>query len=163
MNPRYQISQDPRRRLEICPACGARGSDLDEITLKALLRPAAMARRSETQHRFCATRSCPVVYFGKEEKFSRDDLTVPVFQKETDPARPVCYCFDLSERDIREEISRTGQSTATRRIKALIQMNRCACELRNPQGSCCLGNVATTERAAQERWESFHQSQALPK
>lgn len=134
-----------------CPACGARGSDLDETTLKALLRPAALARRSEIEHRFCATSSCPVVYFGKEERFTRDDLAVPVFQKETGSERPVCYCFDVSESDIREEVARTGQSGATGRIKALIQADRCACELRNPQGSCCLGNVATTERMARER------------
>ena len=148
MDPCSQVSQNPLKATANCTACGVGGSELGEITLQALLRPAALARRSEAQHRFCATPSCPVVYFGKEEKFTRDDIIVPVFQKETGPGRPVCYCFDLSESDIREEVARTGRSGATGRIKALIQADRCACELRNPQGSCCLGNVAVIERSA---------------
>lgn len=146
-----QKTNDPPGAAASCPACGARGSNLDEITLKALLRPAALARRSESQHEFCATPSCPVVYFGRDERFTRDDIIVPVFQKKSDPARPICYCFDVKVSDIREEIARTGESTAGARIKELIRMGRCACELRNPQGSCCLGNVATMERAARVR------------
>ena len=134
-----------------CPACRQKGKDLDEITLKALLRGPALMRWSDSQHRFCTTPSCPVVYFGNHETFTRDDLTVPVFQKESKPERPVCYCFDVSEADIREEIVRTGESTASQRISALVKAGRCACEVKNPQGSCCLGNVAIVERADREK------------
>ncbi len=134
-----------------CPACGLRGKDLDEITLKALLRGKALARCSEGRHHFCATHSCPLVYFGEHETFSRDDLTVPIFQKESKPKRPVCYCFDVSEADIQREIALTGRSTASQRIRALVNAGRCACEVKNPQGSCCLGNVAIVERADREK------------
>ncbi len=137
----------PRSR---CLTCGRQGRDVDPLTVKSLLRSRALARRSEPSHRFCPTSDCPVVYFGNEERFVLEDVRVGVFQKETSPDRIVCYCFGVSEASIREEIARTGSSTALQRIRELVEADRCVCELRNPQGSCCLGNVAATERAAAE-------------
>ena len=126
-----------------CPRCCRRGRGVDEITPKALLRPDALERRQAVEHRFCATPDCPVVYFGDGEVFYREDMVVPVFQKEPAGSRTVCYCFAETEGDIRREIEQTGRSTAFDRITALVQMQRCACEVRNPQGSCCLGNVSS--------------------
>jgi hypothetical protein len=39
-----------------------------------------------------------------------------------------------------------GSSTAADRITALVKADRCACEVRNPQGTCCLGNVTAAVR-----------------
>ncbi|MEE9230825.1 MAG: (2Fe-2S)-binding protein [Acidobacteriota bacterium] len=130
-----------------CPSCKRPGKRLEEITVKALLRGQALARRSESEHRFCSTPTCLVVYYGRYETFSREDVSVRVFQKESCPERPVCYCFEVSEADILQEAARSGGSATSRRIRALIEADRCACELKNPQGSCCLGNVGMVERA----------------
>jgi hypothetical protein len=73
---------------------------------------------------------------------------VPVFQKEPKGDRTVCYCFGVGESDIRRELAASGRSTAVDRITALVKSERCACEVKNPQGSCCLGNVATATKAA---------------
>jgi hypothetical protein len=118
------------------------------ITVKAMLRPEALMRLSAPEHRFCPTQECPVVYFGLEEVFQRGEILVPVFQKEPAGDRTICYCFAVSEGDIRRELVEQGLSTAGDRITALVKAERCACEIRNPQGSCCLGNVATATRAA---------------
>lgn len=131
------------------------GRVVDRVTVKALLRPEALARLSAPEHRFCRAADCPIVYFGAGEIFSRDEINVPVFQKEPAGARTVCYCFAITEQDIRREVEQTGRSTATDRIATLVKAGRCACEGKNPQGSCCLGNVAavtkemTAARAAQ--------------
>jgi len=83
-----------------------------------------------------------------------------VFQKETRGARTVCYCFAITEKDIRRELLETGHSSASEHITALVKADRCACEVKNPQGSCCLGNVAETtkelKRAREEREVSHH-------
>jgi hypothetical protein len=113
---------------------------VDPITVKALLRPEALARLSAPAHRFCSTASCPVVYFGEGEAFDREEVAVPVFQKEPAGDRTVCYCFAISEADLRREIAAAGRSTAAQRITAHVKAGRCACEIKNPQGSCCLGN-----------------------
>jgi hypothetical protein len=121
---------------------------VERITVKAMLRPGALARLAAPEHRFCATPSCPVVYFGLGEIFDREEILVPVFQKETPGGRPVCYCLGIGEADIRRELAETGRSTAAERITALLKAGRCACGVKNPQGSCCLGNVAAATAAA---------------
>lgn len=98
-------------------------------------------RHSAPEHRFCPTPDCSVVYFGGDEVFLREDLTVPVFQKEPPGERTVCYCFGITETAIRRELDATGLSSAADRVTALVKAGRCACEVKNPQGSCCLGNL----------------------
>jgi hypothetical protein len=60
--------------------------------------------------------------------------------------RQVCYCFDETEASIRREIVETGRSTAVQRIREHIAADRCACDVRNPRGVCCLGDVIATVR-----------------
>jgi len=50
---------------------------------------------------------------------------------------------------IRGELAATGKSTVIDRIAAEMKADFCACEIRNPQGSCCLGNVKAAVKAAQ--------------
>lgn len=124
-----------------CPRCDQSGKKVDPITVKAVLRPKALATLSAVGHRFCPTASCPIVYFAVGEAFSTDDVSVPVFQKEGVGQRTVCYCFQITEVDLRREIEATGQSTASQRVTAHVKAGRCACEIKNPQGTCCLGNI----------------------
>lgn len=133
-----------------CPRCGRRGRSVDEITPKALLRPDALERRKGVEHRFCATPDCPLVYFGDEEVFCREEVLVPVFQKEPAGGRTVCYCFGVTEQDIRRETEQKRRSAAFDRISLLVKLGRCACEVRNPQGSCCLGNISSLVESATE-------------
>ena len=112
--------------------------------MKALLRPEALATLSGSDHRFCSTPSCPIVYFGGGEAFSSSDVSASVFQKESAGPRTVCYCFQITETDLRREMEETGTSTAPARVTAHVRAGRCACEIKNPQGTCCLGNIALT-------------------
>ena len=93
---------------------------------------------------FCATPDCPVVYFSGDGKsvFRKPDLTVRVGIKEKEDPIPLCYCFGWDRRRIREEIVKTGKSTAVETIAREVKAGNCFCERSNPQGSCCLGNVA---------------------
>jgi hypothetical protein len=49
---------------------------------------------------------------------------------------------------VREEIAASGKSTVVERIASEMKAGLCACEIRNPQGSCCLGNVKAVVKAA---------------
>ncbi|MGE0454762.1 MAG: hypothetical protein AB7O37_10355 [Vicinamibacteria bacterium] len=145
-----------------CPECSHPGRSLDRITLRALLRPEALARLDGTAFRFCPTAECRVAYFGHAEVFHREDVAVPVFQKEPAGDRMVCHCFGIGECEIREEIEASGRSTASERVAALVQAGRCACELRNPQGTCCLGNLAVVAEALSAARPKPPASAALP-
>jgi len=97
-----------------------------------------------TQYYFCEAQNCDVVYFALDSQapvFRRADLMVPVGVKETADPIPVCYCFGFTRGNIHEEIAETGRSTIAERITAEVKAGNCACEMKNPSGKCCLGNV----------------------
>lgn len=129
---------------------------MERVTLKALLRPTALERLTAPAHRFCTQSDCAVVYYGHDEVFVGADVAVPVFQKVSPGRRTVCYCLDITEDDIRREILGPGRETSVARITRLVKDGQCACELRNPQGSCCLGNVSlvTAQIAADTRQQA---------
>jgi hypothetical protein len=128
-----------------CPVNGMKGKIVKTITLKALLNPKALAtlEPSEQQH-FCPDPECPVVYFGLSQTYRREDLKVTVFQKDSGADVPVCYCFAHTRQDL-EQATRSGTAAhIPHSIRDHIQAGRCGCEVNNPQGSCCLGNVTKT-------------------
>lgn len=131
---------DPER----CPSSGKTGLKVDLITLKALLTGPALRRLDGKQYRFCPSAECSVVYFDNQagSVFERKDLTVKVGQKETLDPIPICYCFNLTAEDIRRELAAQGRTDIPAFITKEIKAGHCACEVRNPQGTCCLGNVA---------------------
>jgi hypothetical protein len=53
----------------------------------------------------------------------------------------VCYCFRHTLQSIRSEAATMEESAVVAAITAGIKAGQCACDIRNPQGSCCLGNV----------------------
>jgi hypothetical protein len=137
------------RRPGLCPECGSRGKRVDLITPKSLLLPSALERLvPKDTYYFCAQPPCETVYFSEGSRFGVDELKVPVFQKDRGQHVPVCYCFDWTRQRIGDEIARTGESSAASSITEHVQAGRCACEVNNPQGTCCLGNVTMIAKQA---------------
>ncbi len=62
-------------------------------------------------------------------------------KEQRDPI-PLCYCFGVTRQHIEEELRQNGKCMAAERIKAEVKAGNCACELKNPSGKCCLGNIA---------------------
>jgi hypothetical protein len=142
-----------------CPRSRTRGTRVPLETVKALLRDTAMRRLTPSQHAFCPDPLCPVVYFTAcGEVYVSTDIRVPVWQKQPSGARTVCYCFGENEADIRHEIERTGVSEAVARVRGHIKAQRCACEVRNPRGVCCLADVADAVRRVAAAASSKHES-----
>ncbi len=131
---------DPGARA--CAACGEHGAAVQLQTVKALLTEIALRRVQLTHYRFCADPDCDVVYFGDTgDQFRTNDLRVPVWHKEPEGARLLCYCFGETEAVIRSELLEQGSTAVIDRIREHIAAQRCACDLRNPRGACCLGDV----------------------
>jgi hypothetical protein len=121
--------------------------------VKALLTESALARYDHWAYRFCPSATCAVVYFSERgATFATDDVREPVWQKAPPGHRTFCYCFGENEADIAREIDQTGQSGAVQRVRSHIAAKRCACEVRNPRGACCLSDLqAAVERLRRER------------
>jgi len=46
----------------------------------------------------------------------------------------ICYCFDYTDEDIRQDFIRNGRSTIMEKIEAEKKMGTCQCATRNPGG-----------------------------
>lgn len=138
-----RVRASPIADIERCPVSRSKGKPVDLLTVKALLTESALRRINNSAYRFCPEPSCEVVYFDTGgAAYMKHELRVPVWQKEPFGDRTVCYCFGVSEESIRAEIQTKGRSEATERVRAHIAAGRCACQVRNPRGACCLGDVA---------------------
>jgi Zinc binding domain len=126
-----------------CPVSGTPSKRVDLITVKSLVRHLKFVMPA-TQYYFCTVPGCEVVYFPSNPEapiFSRDDLLVPVGAKDSGEEATICYCFGITRGQIHREVEETGRCLAGGKIKAAIQSGRCACEVKNPSGKCCLGEV----------------------
>ena len=137
-----------------CPVSGTRSRQVDSLTVKSLVRHLPFGE-PPTQYYFCEAPDCAVVYFPYRTdatRILRDDLLVRVWPKDRSDNTPICYCFGVTPKQIREELKGAESPTAAVRIKAEVQAGNCACEVKNPSGKCCLGNIV---RAVQEMREVF--------
>ena len=126
-----------------CPVNGARSKQVEMLTVKSLVRQLPLGMPN-TQYYFCEAQDCDVVYFALDSEapiFRRADLLVCVGAKATSDPIPVCYCFGFMRKDIEDEIVGKGRSTIAGRISAEVKAGNCACEVKNPSGKCCLGEV----------------------
>ena len=125
-----------------CPTCGVQGAAVQLQTVKALLTEIALRRVQVTHYRFCGSAACDVVYFGDAgDRFGTQDVRMPVWHKQPAGSRLLCYCFGETEAVIRKELAQSGRAEVVARIREHIAAERCACDIRNPRGACCLGDV----------------------
>ncbi|NGO39943.1 hypothetical protein G4L39_11155 [Limisphaera ngatamarikiensis] len=130
-----------------CPRCGQAGRPVGLRTLKHHVRPEHLRTVEAGQFHFCRTAGCDVVYFNESGiVLTRADVRERIGLKETADPVPLCYCFGFTEKMVLDEIRATGRCTIPQRIAAEVKAGHCACEIRNPQGSCCLGEVTTVVR-----------------
>src|SRR5713101_5397460 len=136
----------PTANLEVCPSCGQKGKPVAVLTVKSLVRDHTHVP-ALASYSFCRTVGCEVVYFSDQAVFTKRDVKVRVGIKETADPIPLCYCFDYSREDICQDIEAAGKTSVLDEIKAEVQGGFCACEVKNPSGTCCLGDIT---RAIQE-------------
>ena len=135
-----------------CPTNQQIGKMVNSITLKALLA-VPLAQMTSSEYRFCRDPHCPTVYYSFDgtQLFGEPDVREKVYQKHpTDDDVFVCYCFRHTIGSIRAELLATGSTSVVESINAGIQAEKCACDIRNPQGNCCLGNVRAVVQRLQE-------------
>lgn len=139
-----------------CPSCGRHGKRVSRLTVSVFVRDPWVYLHPELlppgDYSICENRSCSVVYFNShsESVIRKDDIRAKVWQKEDDPSVPACYCFNNSVNSIAKEFEQNDTTNVLARIKAEVRAGNCRCEVTNPQGSCCLGNVTKAIKVAKE-------------
>lgn len=154
-----QVPAEPQKHRSrlLCRQCDSEGQPVDRTTIDALLKPESLSQVNGSQYMFCTSPNCLVVYYAADgTQFKKEQVRVRVGLKETEDPVPVCYCFGVTERMIDEAVQQTGLSSASTRIRDEIKAGTCRCEVENPSGRCCLGEVIRVEKrmASKIRGES---------
>ena len=126
-----------------CPTCEQSGKLVDNATVKAMIA-VSLRRVYDEDHYFCSTETCDIVYYNasQTEVFHMSDVRERVYQKEQGLQDVlICYCFQHTVGDVRTEAESDDDTFILDNINAGIKAGQCACDWRNPQGTCCLGNV----------------------
>lgn len=135
-----------------CPTCNQKGKHIDTQTVKGVLKVSLEILDKGNPYYYCKTQDCPVVYFHEngEQTIGVEDLRVSVYHKAPDDDETsICYCFGLTVGSVRADFVETEGKESIGRIRAGISAEQCACDIRNPEGDCCLGNVAARVKEMQ--------------
>ena len=141
-------SETTRKETVFCPRCCEKGKPISLATVGAMARTdVEAAQLSAHEYKVCRNRDCPVVYYAAQIELEKNELRVPVNFKEQHYDGPICYCFNHTVASIKAEVKARGHSTAPEMINREVRAGRCACEVKNPAGSCCLGDVTRVVQA----------------
>ena len=125
-----------------CPSCHKDAKGVLSKTLEHLLTDEAKQNLTSLERfYYCKTPSCSTVYFRDKTILTQDDINVTVGLKDGASPATVCYCFEWTKEKIEAELKATGETSALEDIKARMENPGCSCEILNPSGGCCLGDV----------------------
>jgi len=130
-----------------CENCGEVGRIVAKQTVVHQVKSEQLSAVSVSEYIFFSSADCEVVYYSPDRSvFTTDDLRELVTSKTKGDDRPLCYCFGFTEGNVRREIVLKGETSIPTQVTQFIKEKLCACEIRNPAGSCCLGEINRTEK-----------------
>ncbi|MCJ8312597.1 MAG: hypothetical protein HRU38_09975 [Saccharospirillaceae bacterium] len=122
-----------------CPSCFQHNKTLSDDTLfHQLCSPHNQLIKIQTFY-FCANPNCKIVYYGNEgDSYTQEDCRWLVGQKQTSTSKMICYCFDITQQVLLDELKTDKKGDIKKFVITQTKAKRCACEIRNPSGRCCL-------------------------
>jgi hypothetical protein len=128
-----------------CNQCGETGRAVSRQMVVHHVKSEKLSSITDEEYKFCSSPNCAVVYYAASGQiYTVDDVRESVTSKTTGDARPLCYCFGFTEGFARQEIAQTGESSVFKQVSQFIKEKLCVCEIRNPSGVCCLGEINKT-------------------
>lgn len=122
-----------------CPICKNEGIGVKNITVKHLVLDEFVEDIKEYNYFICMNEECNVVYFNPDLgiTYSKQQVKVPLwFKKEANP-KYVCYCNQVTEKQIINAVLNDGAKDLKDIIKLTGAMKNGKCEINNPLGKCC--------------------------
>lgn len=127
---------------DICPLCKNKAQEVSKVTIKSLVNNKYQKELSSVEgFYYCKTNVCKVVYFKENEVIKQDKLIKEVGLKNWANPSTICYCFNWTKERIHAEIIKKGTTNAIEDISKKMNTEKCACEINNPSGKCCLKDV----------------------
>jgi Zinc binding domain len=135
----------------VCPKNGKICKPVPRITVETLTGPEHRRSLTSMPYSFCDSPDCDVVYVSAsgEQVITKNQLRVRVGIKEKEDPIQFCYCFDFDRKAIWDDIRLKGTTDIPRMITDRVKAGECRCEVTNPRGSCCLGDIYRAVKQAQ--------------
>jgi len=136
---------------ELCPVTATAGHKVRQVTLGNHIRPEYWRRAWQDGFYFCSEPTCRLVYYNNVARvyFTQEEIRTRVGIKSGSPPTPVCYCMNVTEEDIIEEIQVKRCCDSLEDIKEYTRARTGKlCHITNPAGRCCGRHVTSVvERA----------------
>jgi len=122
-----------------CPICDTPGLKVKYVTVKSLVVEEKASCVKEVDYFLCPNPKCEIVYFSPDDKtyFLKADLKVRVWLKDDGLDVPLCYCQEVTRRDILNALALEYPGD----VKAVMERMGAGrggnCLYRNPTGRCC--------------------------
>ena len=123
--------------IEIYPSCGSLGIEVELNTVKSMLKDDLKAKFiDDVKWYVCSSENCDTVYFSSDKKYSKDDVRVLIWFKEHTDEVPICYCSNLTEKEIYNAIKNECKTIDD--VQEYTGKNITGkCRTENPLGKCC--------------------------
>ena len=126
--------------LDQCPISQTKGLIVKKITLRGHVQEKYWDIISDQNYFFCSDEICPIIYFNNTENyyFTEKEVKTRVSYKKGSEPRPICYCLNVLEHRILDEIIDKKCCTTLKDIKKFTGARTGKfCHITNPSGRCC--------------------------
>lgn len=129
----------------VCPICNKEAKLVSYITVKHLVKHNLQNKVIKAPYYLCMSHQCDVAYFSSNNNdiIYKNDLTIPIFFKDSADPKYICYCNKVTEEMILDAIHNKGASSIKEICDITGAMEKCNCIKNNPMGKCCSPNIKT--------------------
>lgn len=128
------------KSIKICPISQTKGLKVRKVTLRGHVFEKYWDIISDENYFFCPHKTCPIIYFNNEENhyFTQASVKSRSNYKEGPEPRPACYCLNVLEHRILDEIVVKKCCDSLQDIKEYTGARTGKfCHITNPSGRCC--------------------------
>jgi bacterioferritin-associated ferredoxin len=123
--------------IEVCTYCGSLGIEVEPITVKSMLKDNLKPEfKDNAKWYICSSENCDKVYFSNDKNYSKKDVRVLIWYKEHTDEVPICYCSNLTEKEIFNAV-KNGCETIDDVQEYTNKNITGKCKTENPLGKCC--------------------------
>ena len=147
----FSVSMDPQLPPDIkgktCPVSGTTGLRVTINTLRNHVQEKYWDIIEKDDYFFCPNHDCEIVYFNNIEQllFTTSEVRTRVGHKNGPEPRPICYCLNVLEHRILDEIVVKRCCTSLADIQKFTRARTGRlCHITNPSGRCCGPQVNET-------------------
>ncbi|MCH7763373.1 MAG: hypothetical protein IIB95_06475 [Candidatus Marinimicrobia bacterium] len=147
------VSHTETKSTEIkCPSCDQKGKQVDLLTIRSITRRDFPHYGELTKGFLCLNPDDATVYYFSNLDFivNQDDVVTDIGFKTNSNTKTVCYCFRHTKHDIIDDYLKHGKSNIENDVRQKVKDKQCTCEVSNPKGKCCLGDIRTVIKGVEE-------------